>query len=85
MAPVTGTVNCFCRDFQSYQRLTVQNQETAFRAAQDATLERSACSLNQETPAFGWDLTRFVWHAAPDPYYRAWCQAARVRLTAMVC
>ena len=26
MAPVTGTVNLF-RDFQSYQRLTVQNQE----------------------------------------------------------
>ncbi|KKN42337.1 hypothetical protein LCGC14_0714260 [marine sediment metagenome] len=47
MAPVTGTVNLF-RDFQSYQRLTVQNQELRSELRKMQTWKEAALQLEQE-------------------------------------
>jgi len=47
MAPVTGTVNLF-RDFQSYQRLTVQNQELRSALRKMQTWKEAALQLEQE-------------------------------------
>ncbi|NKX48150.1 rod shape-determining protein MreC [Rhodobacteraceae bacterium R_SAG8] len=47
MTPVTGTVNLF-RDFQSYQRLTVQNQELRSELRKMQTWKEAALQLEQE-------------------------------------
>ena len=47
MAPVTGTVNML-RDFQSYQRLTEQNQELRSELRRMQTWKEAALQLEQE-------------------------------------
>ena len=47
MAPVTGTVNLL-RDFQSYQRLTEQNQELRSELRRMQTWKEAALQLEQE-------------------------------------
>ncbi len=47
MAPVTGTVNLF-RDFQSYQRLSEQNQELRSELRQMQAWKEAALQLEQE-------------------------------------
>ncbi len=47
MAPVTGTVNLL-RDYQSYQRLTVQNQELRSELRKMQTWKEAALQLEQE-------------------------------------
>lgn len=47
MAPVTGTVNLL-RDFQSYQRLTEQNQELRSELRKMQTWKEAALQLEQE-------------------------------------
>jgi rod shape-determining protein MreC len=47
MAPVTGTINLL-RDYQSYQRLTVQNQELRSELRKMQTWKEAALQLEQE-------------------------------------
>ncbi len=68
MAPVTGTVNLF-RDFQSYQRLTVQNQELRSELRKMQTWKEAALQLEQENARL-LDLNKVRLGPAPDPYYR---------------